>query len=111
MKLIRKTASILRDNSGETIVEVLVAFTVLSIMLLVFAEGLQMATNTEVRADQSRKSADAALADVQEKIANGTSFGYSQPSINVSSGEGNSATIVPYTYTVDGNTFVVYKAG
>lgn len=111
MKLIRKTSSILRDNSGETIVEVLVAFTVLSIMLLVFAEGLQMATRSEVTADQSRKSADAALANVQRKIANGESFGTAGSSINISSGEGNSATIVPYTYTVDGNTFVVYKAG
>ena len=111
MKLIKKTTSILKDNSGETIVEVLVAFTVLSIMLLVFAEGLQMATRTEVRADQSRKSADAALADVQAKISNGESFGYSGAAINVNSGEGNSASIVPYTYTVDGITFVVYKAG
>ena len=111
MKRIRKTASILSDNSGETIVEVLVAFTVLSIMLLVFAEGLQMATKKEVLADQSRKSADAALADVQDKIAGGASFGTAVSSITVNSGSGNSATIVPYTYTVDGNTFVVYKAG
>ena len=40
MRRISKTGSILRDNSGETIVEVLVAFTLLSIIMLMFSQGI-----------------------------------------------------------------------
>ena len=111
MKIVRKTASILRNNSGETIVEVLVAFVVLSIMLLIFTEGIQMATRTEVRADQSRKGADEAMEDIQNKIANDYAFTNAGTPIVVGSGD-DAGTIVPYTYTTsDGYTYVVYRAG
>lgn len=107
MKILRKTASVLKDNAGESMVEVIVAFTVLSIMLLVFAEGLQMATKTEVRADQTRDAADAAMSNVQSKIASDDYSGMSNAgTINVGSGE-----ITAYSYTVDGHTYIVYKAG
>ena len=46
MKLIKKTSSIFGNNSGETMVEVLVAFTLLSIMLVAFSQGISWATNT-----------------------------------------------------------------
>ena len=69
MKIVNKTKDIMRDNSGETMVEVMVAFTLLSIMLLIFAQGISFATNTEMRASKSRNSADQALISLQKKRA------------------------------------------
>ncbi len=110
MKKLRKVTSILKDNSGESIVEVLVAFTVLSIMLLIFAEGLQMATRNSVNADKSRDGADAAMATVQSRIAAGEPLGVEGQEIELSNSGDEVTGIVPYTYTVDGYTYVIYQA-
>ena len=110
MRKLSKKTHILFDNSGETMVEVLVAFTVLSIMLLVFAEGLQMATRNTITADKSRDGADAAMATVQSKIAAGENFGHAEEEIALSSDGDDVTGIVPYTYTENGYTFVVYRA-
>lgn len=114
MRYVRKTSFIFNSKSGESMVEVMVAFVVLSIILLIFAEGLQMATRLEVRSDQTRRGADSAMADVQSRISSGETFGSRMDEISISS-DGVNSSVVPYTYQVniDGNdyTFVVYKAG
>ena len=111
MKKFGKTINARRNKLGETMVEVIVAFTVLSIMLLVFAEGLQMATRNEVNADKSRKGADSAMATVQSKIAAGENFGTAGEEITITSEAENVVGIVPYTYTdPNGYSFVVYRA-
>lgn len=69
MKIISKTKEMIRDNSGETMVEVMVAFTLLSIMLLIFAQGISYATNAEMRAQRSREHADQAMIALQKKRA------------------------------------------
>lgn len=71
MRRINKTISVLRDNSGETIVEVLVAFTLLSIIILTFSQGVTFATKAEFKAEQNRKNADLAMLDFQTKLASG----------------------------------------
>ncbi len=71
MRRIRKTIGILRDNSGETIVEVLVAFTLLSIIMVTFSQGIAFATRTEARANENRKNADLAMLDFQTRLASG----------------------------------------
>lgn len=69
MRYINKRTNIIRDNSGETIVEVLVAFTLLSIMLVIFSQGITWATQTEQTASNNRKAADEAMLQLQGKIA------------------------------------------
>ena len=71
MKCLIKRGNLLLDNSGETMVEVLVAFTLLSIMLVVFAEGIAWATKSEVNASKSRRSADDSMKRCQTDIATG----------------------------------------
>lgn len=71
MRRISKTTGILRDNSGETIVEVLVAFTLLSLIMVTFTQGIAFATRTEARASQNRKNADLAMCQFQTKLAAG----------------------------------------
>lgn len=66
MKIISKRDSILKDNNGETIVEVVVAFALLSIMLVVFSQGITFATNANVRADKTRTNADEAMKELQD---------------------------------------------
>ena len=71
MRRINKTTGILRDNSGETIVEVLVAFTLLSIIMLTFSQGIAFATKAESKAGENRKNADLAMCDFQQQLAAG----------------------------------------
>ena len=71
MRRISKTGNILACNSGETIVEVLVAFTLLSIIMLIFSQGIAFATNAEYRANKNRENADEALRRVQYRLAQG----------------------------------------
>jgi hypothetical protein len=48
MKRLSKKICIIKDNSGESMVEVVVAFTLLSIMLVLFSQGISWATRSEV---------------------------------------------------------------
>ena len=104
MKLIRKTSSIFVNNSGETMVEVLVAFTLLSIMLVIFSEGIAWATNSESRATQRRSGADLAMKTLQHDLAEGNP-GQTR---NIDFGTG---TITAHTYTCGEYQYTVYTGG
>lgn len=69
MKMIKKCDSILFDNTGETIAEVVVAFAVLAIMLVMFAQGIAYASNTGFAADRQRSNADQTLIKLQDILA------------------------------------------
>ena len=105
MKLIRKTSSIFGNNSGETMVEVLVAFTLLSIMLVIFSEGIAWATNSESRATQRRSGADLAMKTLQHDLAAGNP---GQAGNVESFGTG---TITAHTYTYGEYQYTVYTGG
>lgn len=80
-------------------VEVIVAFTVLSIMMLLFAQGLAWATNTEARATNTRNDADKAMIDLQDKLAGvNTEPGSPLPGVQIDR----------YVFQVDGHNYVVY---
>ncbi len=68
MRCINKTGHII-GNSGETIVEVMVAFTLLSIMMVIFSQGITWATKSEMNAVKNRTWADSALRDFQNKYS------------------------------------------
>lgn len=72
MKIIRKTFNLIEDNKGETIVEVVVAFAVLSIMMVMFAQGIAFATNSSVRASKTREKSDKAMIALQKKMVSET---------------------------------------
>lgn len=72
MKIIRKNVNLIEDNRGETIVEVVVAFAVLSIMLVMFAQGISYASNTSVRASKTREKSDIAMQELQKDMVNRT---------------------------------------
>lgn len=108
MRCISKTGRILRDNSGETIVEVLVAFTLLSIVMLIFSQGIAFATNTEFRANKNRENADAALKNVQFRLAAGeTDEHYTQ----IIGKYGDRIKIETYQVTVDGQVYTYVRYG
>ncbi len=112
MKLIRKNSHILEDNKGETIVEVVVAFTVLSIMMVLFSQGIAYASRTSVLADNNRDSADQAMMDLQERIAgyDPAPPGKSPVQADVPVGA-ESFLVYRQVYTVDSKTYVVYSSG
>ena len=110
MRCIIKETSFNRDNSGETIVEVTVAFTLLAIMLVVFSQGIAFATRAEVNASRSRDLADAAMIELQHKIA--VSSGADNPQGVLIAVDDNNydAYIRIYEIKVDGETiyYAVY---
>lgn len=109
MKCINKTGNILRNNSGETIVEVLVAFTLLSIIMLIFSQGIAFATNAEYRASTTRQNADEALKRIQHRLATGERDSmYTQ----IHGVFNDLIKVETYTETVDGQTYtyVYYEA-
>lgn len=107
MRQIRiKTKRILRDNSGETIVEAVVAFALLSIMLVLFAQGLAWATNTELKASDNRKSADDSMYHLQKHLATTPK---EQGNEKIKNGD-VSIPIRRYVYEIDGNDYIVYEA-
>ena len=65
MKVIRKHDRLLKDNSGETIIEVVVAFTLLTIMLIMFSQGITFATRSNLDAQDTRKRSDEAMKLLQ----------------------------------------------
>ena len=68
MKLIAKTKAILYQTNAETMVEVVVAFVVLSIVMALFAQGLRYATSAENYAIENGKAYDKALTNLQKTI-------------------------------------------
>jgi Tfp pilus assembly protein PilE len=74
MKIIRKNDQLL-NNKGETIVEVVVAFAVLSIMMVMFYQGITYASRMGAIAENKRSDYDQALIKRQEKWSTHTDSG------------------------------------
>ena len=102
MKRIEKTYKGIKDNSGETMVEVLVAFALLSILLIIFSQGIAMATKTELNADKSRNGADEAMKNVQDYMAEDSA---GRPYDQVQGYFDDRIKRMSYSYTVDGQTY------
>lgn len=111
MKCIRKTGFVLGNNNGETIVEVIVAFALLSIMLVLFANGIAWATRSEVNATKSRIGADKAMKNVQDDIAAGGWVSHINTYPQIKGYLDDRVIRITYTYTIDGQTYtyVVYE--
>ena len=101
----KRLQSIIRDTSGETIVEVLVAFILLTMMMLVFAQGLAFATTSEVNAKNSRDGADKSMETLQEKLISPDPTAGAAAGSEIDAGDGE---VKPYTYVIDGNKYVVF---
>lgn len=101
MKYLRNVTSIIKDNSGETIAEVLVAFVLLTIVLILYAQGIALATNSDMNASKSRTGADKAMKQVQDDIAAGNNA----QSYQVQGYFGDRVIHNTYTYTIDGQTY------
>lgn len=106
MKVKMKTA--LNNRRGETIVEVVVAFTLLSIMLVLFSQGLAWASNTQIHASNNRKKADDTMLALQEKLAT-TSPVNGAPLTVTSEGATKVLPINRYVYSINGTYYVVYE--
>jgi len=113
MKILKKTNSLLGNNSGESIAEVLIAFILLTIVMVMFAQGLAAATNSQANARASRESADKSMKALQTKLVStkptdpGDGFGVSD-GVELSNGT-YSYSVKSYKYVdSNGNTYVVF---
>ena len=69
MKIIAKTKAVFADNKAETIMEVLVAFLVLTIVMVLFAQGISYANVAEMYALNNGKTSDDSLFELQKTIS------------------------------------------
>ena len=106
-QLICKLRSILDNRSGETIVEVVVAFALLTIMMVVFTQGLASATAMLVNADENRRNADDSMIDLQNKLATEHVVKSDGSPIIPNN---NKVTIRRYSYKIGDEWYVVYEA-
>lgn len=72
MKIIAKTKAVLFTNKAETMVEVTVAFLVLSIVMALFAQGMRFANKAETFALDRSRNSDSALKDLLDTAINGS---------------------------------------
>jgi len=101
-----KIRNLLKDNKGETILEVVVAFTLLTIMMVLFSQGIKYATMTNLRADETRNDSDKAMEELQKEIASDSSV--AMPVGNI---DGNNVNRKRYVVTVEGKeySYIVYS--
>ena len=101
-----KIRNLLKDNKGETILEVVVAFTLLTIMMVLFSQGIKYATMTNLRADETRNDSDRAMEELQKEIASDSSV--AMPVGNI---DGNNVNRKRYVVTVEGKeySYIVYS--
>ena len=78
MKLIAKTKEVLLTNRAETIVEVSIAFVVLSIVMVLFAHGMNYATSAEKFSIDTTKDYDLALTSLLKNVS-----GHSQSDVTI----------------------------
>lgn len=98
------------DNRGETIVEVIVAFALLSIMLVLFSQGLAAASRSDMKAMETRTAADKAMLTLQQKKLDSSDTTYKAQVTEV-----DNNLIYRQIYHVDEGqdvyTYVVYSSG
>ena len=68
MKIIAKTKAVLFANKAESMVEVIVAFVVITIVMALFAQGMNYATTAEKYAIDNTKDNDAAMLRLQRTV-------------------------------------------
>ena len=101
------------DNRGETIVEVIVAFALLSSMLVLFSQGLAAASRSDMKAMETRAEADKAMLKLQQTKVN---TGITQPN-KAQAAEIDNNLIYRQVYEIideqtgEKYTYVVYSAG
>lgn len=90
-------------------VEVIVAFTLLAILMLLFSQGIANTTKAESKATNDRKSADNAMKSLQKELAKGENTGTENYGSKITVGDPDTVDIVPYTYSENGYKYVVYR--
>ena len=112
MKKINKSfRQLIRDNRGETIVEVIVAFALLSIMLVLFSQGLAAASRSDMKAMETRTAADKAMLQLQQMKID---TGITQPNRAQVTEVDNNLIYRQVYQIVEGQdvyTYVVYSSG
>ncbi len=68
MKIIAKTKAVLFANKAESMVEVIVAFVVITIVMALFAQGMNYATTAEKYAIDNTKDNDTAMLRLQRTV-------------------------------------------
>lgn len=71
MKIIAKTRTVLISNKAETLVEVIVAFAVLTIVCVLLGQGMRYAQAIEGFAIEKTKACDEAMQMLQHTVTKG----------------------------------------
>lgn len=116
MKIIGKTKAILLANKAESIVEVVIAFVVMTMVMALFAQGIRYSAVAENHAIERSKDSDAALRRLQNTVTGkanqATSSNISDKELTLKISDKKMLKLTMYTVTLpnggDSNTFYYY---
>lgn len=116
MKIIGKTKAILLANKAESIVEVVIAFVVMTMVMALFAQGIRYSAVAENHAIERSKDSDAALRRLQNTVTGkanqATSSDISDKELSLKISDKKMLKLTMYTVTLpnggDSNTFYYY---
>lgn len=116
MKIIGKTKAILLANKAESIVEVVIAFVVMTMVMALFAQGIRYSAVAENHAIERSKDSDAALRRLQNTVTGkanqATSSDISDKELTLKISDKKMLKLTMYTVTLpnggDSNTFYYY---
>lgn len=104
---------LISENRGETIVEVIVAFALLSIMLVLFSQGLAAASRSDMKAMETRGAADKAMLKLQQTKVDTSVTQPNKAPVSAIDGKVIYRQVYQVTDEETGEkyTYVVYSAG
>jgi len=116
VKIIGKTKAILLANKAESIVEVVIAFVVMTMVMALFAQGIRYSAVAENHAIERSKDSDAALRRLQNTVTGkanqATSSNISDKELTLKISDKKMLKLTMYTVTLpnggDSNTFYYY---
>ena len=116
MKIIGKTKAILIANKAESIVEVVIAFVVMTIVLALFGQGMRYAAVAENHAIDRTRDSDNALRRLQNTVTGkanqATSHNVTDKKLKLETGDDKMLKLTRYSVELpdggDSNKFFYY---
>lgn len=111
MKMIAKTKEILLEQKAESMIEVIVAFLVLSIIMVLFAQGISFSNRAESYAIGRSRDSDSAMKELMDSIVTGSGSAVGGTVHHESlDGQANKLKLRMYTVTPSGggDNFIYY---
>lgn len=108
MKVIKRLISKIKDNRGETMVEVMVAFIVLLLILAVFGNSISATGEAERFANEKRQEADEGMKQLHGKLSKDENTATKTSNEKTATVTGSSVTVKAVQYKTSGDGLIYW---